>query len=164
MLWPTTLTGTHVWSLQSWLAGLRAWLSLFSCKAVSNSLRPHGLQHARLPCPSPSPGVCSNSCPLSQWYHPTTSFSVASFSFCLESFPASRSFSMSRHFIAGGQSPGALVSVLSMNIKGWFPSGLTSLISLYSKALSKVFSSTTVQKLQFFGAQPSLWFKSHIHI
>ena len=163
MLWPTTLMGTHVWSLQSWLAGSRAWISLFSCKAVSDSLRPHGLQYARLPCPSPSPGACSNSCPLSRWCHPTISFSVALF-FCLESFPASRSFSMSRLFISGGQSTGASAAVLPMNIKGWFPSGLTGLISLQSKGLSKVFSSTTVQKHHFFGAQPSLWSNSHIRI
>ena len=124
------IDGKHVWPLQSWLAGLHASLSLFSCKAVSDSLWPHGLQHARLLRPSPSLGACSNSCPLSKWCHPTTSFSVAPFSFCLELFPAWRSFSISRLFISGGQSTGASASVLSMNIKGSFPLGLTHLFAV----------------------------------
>ena len=119
---------------------------------VSDSLRPHGLQHTRLPCPSPSPRACSNSCPSSQWCHPTISSSVASFSSCPQSFPASGSFPMSGLFASGGQSIGASASasVLLMNIQGWFPWGLTDLISLQSKGLSRVFSSTTIWKHQFF--------------
>ena len=115
---------------------------------MSNSLQPHGLQHTRLPCPSLSPGVCSNSCPLSQWCHPTISSSVVPFSFCLQSFPAAESFSMSRFSASGGQNirASALASVLPMNIQGWFPLGLTGLISLQSEELSRVFSNTTVQK------------------
>ena len=130
---------------------------------VSDSLRPHGLQHARLPCPSPSPGTCSNSCPLSWCCHPTISSSVVPFS-CLQSFPASGSFLLSWLFTSGGQSIGASVSasVLLTNIKDWFPLGLTALI-LQSKGLSRVFSNITVQKHQFFSAQPSLWYNSHIH-
>ena len=114
-----------------------------------NSLRPHGLQHARLPCPSPTPGVCSNSSPLSRWCHPTTSSSVIPFSSCLQSFPASGSFP-SRFFVAGGQRIGAsaLASVLPENIQGWFHLGMTGLTSLPSKGLSRVFSNTTVQKHQ----------------
>ena len=116
---------------------------------MSDSLQPHGLQHDRLPCPSPSPGVCSNSCPLSQWCHPTISSSVVPFSFCPQSFPASGSFPMSRLFQSGAQSIGvsASASVLLMNTQGWFPLGLTGLISLLSKGLSRVFSSPTVRKL-----------------
>ena len=102
---------------------------------VSNSLWPHGLQHARLPCPSPRPRVCSNSCPLSQWCHPTTSSSVLPFSSYLQSFPASRSFPMSQFFESAGQSIGASASVLPMNIQGWFPIGMTGSISLLSKCL-----------------------------
>ena len=124
---------------------------------VSDSLRLHGLQHARLPCPSPIPRACSNSCPSSQWCHPTTSSSVILFS-CLRSFPASGSFPVSQFFESGGQSIGvsASASVLPMNIQNWFPLWLTGLISLQSKGLSRVFSSTTVQKHQFFSAQLSL--------
>ena len=138
-------------------------LLLFSCSVVSDSWWPHGLQHSRPPCPSPSPGVCSDSGPLSQWCHPTISSSVTPFSSCLQSFPAPGSFPMSWLFTSGGQCIGASTSasVLPINIQGWFPFGLTSLI-LLSKALSRVFSSTTVQKHQFFGAQPSLWSNSHI--
>ena len=138
---------------------------LFSCSVVSNSLRPHGLQHARLPCPSPSPRACSNSCPLSRWCHPTISSSVVPFSSCLQSFPASGSFLMSWLFISGGQSIGASASalVLPMNIQDWFPLGWTGWTSLQSKGLSRVFSNTTVQKHQFFDYQPSLWSNSHIH-
>ena len=106
--------------------------------------------------------VCSNSCPLSLWCHPTISSSVAPFSSCLQSFPESGSFSMSWLFASSGQSIGALASVLLMNIKDWFPLGLTGLISLQSKGLSRVFSSVTIQKHQFFGTQPSLWSNSHI--
>ena len=125
---------------------------------MSNSFWPHGLQHTRLLCPPLSPRVCSNSCPLSQWSYLTISYSAAPFSFCLQSFPASGSFSVSQLFTSGGQDTGASVSatVLPMNIQGLFPLGLTCFISLLSKGLSKVFFSTTVQKRQFFGAQPSL--------
>ena len=122
---------------------------------MSNSLQSHCLQDTRLPCPSLSPGVCSNSCPLSWWLSNHLS-SATAFSFCLQSFPASGSFPMSQLFTSGGQITGALASVLSMYIQGWFPLGLTGLISLLSKGLSRVFSSTTVQKHQFFGAQPFL--------
>ena len=134
---------------------------LFSCYVVSYSLQPHGLQHARLPCLSPSPRVCSNSCPLSQWCHPTISSSVTPFSSCPQSFPASRSFPMSWLFASGSQSIGASASaaVLPMNIQDWFPLGLTGLISLQPKGLSRVFSNVTVQKHQFFSVQPFLWSK-----
>ena len=140
-------------------------LSQLSRSVVSSSLPSHGPQHARLPCPSLTPGICSNSYPLSQWCHPTISSSVVPFSSCLQSFSESGSFPMSRFFASGGQSTGvsASVSVLPMNIQGWFPPGLTGLISLLSKSLSRVFSSTTVQKHQFFGAQFSSWSNSHIH-
>ena len=125
------------------------------------SLWPHGLQHTRLPCPSLSPGVYLDSCPLSQWCHPTISSSVVPFSSCLQSF--SGSFSMSQLFTSGGQRIGASASAFPMNIQDWFPLGLTALISLKSKGLSKAFSGTTVRKHQFLGAQPSLWSSSHIH-
>ena len=132
---------------------------------MSDSLRPHGLQHARLPCPSPSPGVFENSCALSRWCHPTISSSVLAFFSCLQSFLASGSFLMSRFFASGGQSIGASAStsVLPLNIQDWFPLGLTGLISLLSEGLSRVFSSTTVQKHHFFSIQPSLWSNFHIH-
>ena len=138
---------------------------LFTHSVVSNSLWPHGLQHARLPCPSPSPGAYSNSCPLSWWCHPTISSSVVPFSSCLQSFPASGSFLMSQLFTSGGQSIGASasISVLPMNIRDWFPLGLTGLISLQSKGLPRVFSNATLQNQQFFDAQPSSWSNSHIH-
>ena len=129
---------------------------------MSDSLRPHGLQHARLPCPSPTPGACSKSCPSSQWCHPTISSSIAPFSLCLQSIPASGSFPISWLFPSGDQSIGASVLVLPMNIQGRFPLGLTSLISLQSKGLSRVFSSPTIQKHQFCSVQPSLWSSSHI--
>ena len=134
---------------------------LFSFSAVSDSLHgPHGLQHARLPCPSPSSGGCSNSCPLSQWCHPTISSSVTPFSSCPQSFPASGSIPVSQFFALGGQSTGvsASASVLPMNIQAWFPLGLTGVISLLSRGLSKVFSSTSVQKHQVFATQLSLYF------
>ena len=116
-----------------------------SWSAVSNSLRPHGLQHARLPCPSPSPGAYSNSCPLIQWYHPAVSSSVVPFSSCLQSFPASRSFLRSQFFPSGGQSIGASASasVLPMTIQDWFPLGLTGLIALQTKGLSRIFPNTS---------------------
>ena len=131
----------------------------FSRSVLSNSLRPHGLHHVRLPCPSRTPGAYSNSCPLSQWCHATISSSVIPFS---SHFLASGSFLRSQFFASSGQSIGALASasVLPMNIQDWFPLGLTSLISLLSRGLSRVFSST-IQKHHFFGAQPSLWSSSH---
>ena len=129
----------------------------FSRSIVSNSLQPHGLQHTRLPCPSPFPGACSNSCPSSQWCHPTISSSVIRFFSCLQSFPESGFFLISQLFTSGGQSIGASASVPPVNIQGWFPLGWTGLISLQSKGLSRGFSNTTIQKHQFFGAQPSLW-------
>ena len=130
----------------------------FSHSVMSDSLWPHGLQHARLPCPSVSPRVCSNSCPLSWWCYPTISSSATPLFFCLRSFPASWSFPISWLFTSGSQSieASASASVLPMNIQDWFPLGLTGLISLQSKGLSRVFSSTTVQKYQFFSTQPSL--------
>ena len=136
----------------------------FSCSVVSDSLQPHGLKHSRLPCPSPTPGAYSNSCPSSQGCHLTISSSVVPFSSRLQSFPASGSFPMSQFFTSGGQSIGASASasVLSMNIHDWFPLEWTGLI-LQSMGLSRVFSSTTVQKHQFFGAQLCLWSNSHMH-
>ena len=135
----------------------------FSCSVVSDSLRPHGLQHGRLPCPSPTPGVYS--CPLSRWCHPTISSSAVPFSACSQSFPASGSFQMSQLFTPGGLRIGVSAStqVLPMNIQDWFPLGLTGLISLQSKGLSRVFSNTTVQKHKIFSAQISLYSNSHIH-
>ena len=118
---------------------------LFSHSVMSDSAT-LGLQHARLPCPSPSPRACSNSCPLSQWCHLTISSSFIPFSSCPQSFPASGSFPVSRLFASGGQSVGASASVPPVNIQGWFPLGVTGLISLLSKGLSRVFSSTTVWK------------------
>ena len=129
---------------------------------MSNSLQLHGLQHARLACPSLSPKVCSSSCPLSQWCHPTISSSVFPFSSCPQSFPASGSFPMSWLFASASQNVGVSASVFPMNIQDQFPLGLTGLISLQSKGLSRVFSNTTVWKHQFFSAQPSLWSNSHI--
>ena len=131
------------------------------------TLWPLGPQHARLPCPSPLPGACSNSCPSSWWCHPTISSSVVPFSSCPQSFPASGSFPMSQFFAWGSQSIGvsASTSILPMNIQDWFPLGLTGWISLQSKGLSRVFSNTTVlEKHQFFGAQISLWSNSHLHM
>ena len=120
----------------------------FSHSVVSGSLGSHELQHARLPCPSPTPKACSNSCSSNRWCHPTISSSVILFSSCLQSFPASGSFPRSQFFTSGGQRIGASASasVLPMNIQDWFPLGLTCLISLQSKGLSRVFSNTTVQK------------------
>ena len=137
----------------------------FSCSVVSNSLWPHGLQYTRLCCSSPTPGTYSNSCPESQWCHPTIWSSVIPFSSCLQSFPASGSFPMSQFFASGGQNirVSASASVLSMNIQEWFPLGWTGLISLQSKGLSRIFSNTTVQKHWSFGIHSSLCFNSHIH-
>ena len=124
---------------------------------------PHGLQHTRLPCPSPSPKASSNSCPLSRWCHPTILSSVIPLFSCLQPFPGSGSFLMCWLSASGGQSIRASASVLPMNIQDWFLLGLTSLISLQSKGLSRIFSSTTVWKHPFFGAQPPLWSNFHIH-
>ena len=137
----------------------------FSCSVVSDSLWPYGLQHTRLPCPSPTPRAYSNSSPSSRWCHPTISSSVIPFSSHLKTLPASGSFPVSQFFASGGQSTGvaASASVLSMNIQDWFPLGWTGLISLQCKRLSRVFSNTTVQKHQFFGTQISFWSNSHIH-
>ena len=131
---------------------------------VSDSLWPHRLQHTRLPCSSSTPGACSNSRPSSQWCHLTISSAAIPFSSRLQSFPASGSFQMSQFFTSWGQSIGvsASASVLPMNIQDWFLFRLTGMISLLSKGLSRVFSNTTVQKHQFFGAQSSLWSNSHI--
>ena len=130
----------------------------FSCSVMSDSLRPHGLHHARPPCLSPTPGACSNSCPSNHRCHPTISSSVIPFSSCLQSFPASGSFPVNQFFESGGQSIGASVSasVRPMNIHDWSPLGWTGWISLQSKGLSRVFSNTTVQKHKFFSAQLSL--------
>ena len=137
----------------------------FSHLVVSDSLQPHGQKHTRLPCPSPTPGACSISCPLSWWSHPTISSSVVPFSSCFQSFPASGSFPVSQFFTSGGQRTGASASasVLPMNIQYWCPLGLTGWNSLQSKRLLRAFSNTTVQKYEFFSAQFSLWSNSHIH-
>ena len=137
--------------------------SQFSCSVVSNSLWPHGLQHARPPCPSPTPGAYWKLCPLSWWCHPTISSSVVPFSSCFQSFPVSGSFPMSHLFASGIRGSticqsirgSASTSVLPMNIQDWFPLGWTGWISLQSKGLSRDFSNTTVQNCQFFGAQLS---------
>ena len=137
----------------------------FSRSVVSDSLQPHESQHARPPCPSPTPGVHADSCASSRWCHPAISSSVVPFSSCPQSLPASGSFPMSQVFAWGSQSirSSASASVLPMNIQYWFPLGLTGWISLQSKGLSRVFSNTTVQKHQFFGAQLSSQSNSHIH-
>ena len=137
----------------------------FSLSVMSDSLRPHESQYDRPPCPSPTPGVHSNSCPSSQWCHPAISSSVVPFSCCPQSLPASGSFPMSQLFAWGGQSTGvsASTSVLPMNTQDWSPLGWTTWISLQSKGLSRVFSNTTVQKHQFFGAQLSSRSNSNIH-
>ena len=137
----------------------------FSWAVVSDSLRRHGLQHTRPPCPSPTPGACSISCPLSQWCHLTSSSSVVPFSSSLQTFPASGAFPVSQFFASGDQSIGASssVSVLPMNIQDWFPLGWTGWISLQSKGLSRVFSNTTAPKHQFFSAQLSSQSNSHNH-
>ena len=136
-----------------------------SRSVVSNSLQPHEPQYARPPCPSSTPRVHPNPCPLSRWCHPAISSSVVPFFSCPQSFPASRSFQMSQLFASGGQSTGisASTSVLPMNTQDWLPLGWTGWISLRSKGLSRVFSNTTVQKHQFFGAQLSSQSNSHIH-
>ena len=138
----------------------------FSRSVMSDSLGPHGSQHARPPCPSPTPGVHSDSRPSSQWCHPAISSSVAPFSSCPQPLPASESFPMSQLFTWGGQTTGvsALASVLLKRTQGWSPSEWTGWISLQSKGLSRVFSNTTVQKHQFSSAPLSLYSNSHIHM
>ena len=133
---------------------------------VSDSLQPHELQHARLPCPSQSSGIHSNSCALSWWCYLTISFSATLYFLCLQYFPALVSFPMSWLFAWHSQNTGAsaLASVLPMNIQGWFPLGVISWVSLQPKGLSRVFSNKTIWKHQFFSTQPSLWSNSHIHI
>ena len=154
IFWSTLLISKHI--------------PFFSFSSVTQScldfLWPHGLQHARLPCPSPTSRVYSNSCLLSWWCHPTISSSVIPFSSHLQSFPASGSFQMSQFFASGGQSirVSASASVLPMNIQDWFPLGLTGWISLQCIRLSRDFSNTTVQKHQFFGVPLSLWPNSHM--
>ena len=146
-------------------------MRLFCCcrfsvtKLCLTLCRPMDLHHVRLPCPSLSPRVCSDSCPLNWWCYLIISSSAAPFCFYLQSCPASESFPVSQLFVSGGQSIGAsaLASVLPMNIQGWFPLELTGLISLRSKGLSTVFSNTTVRKHSFFSTQPSLWSRSHIY-
>ena len=137
----------------------------YNHSGVSDFLQTHEPQHARPPCPSPTPGGYPNSSPLNWWCHPNISSSVVPFSSHTQSFPASGSFQMSQFFTSGGQSIGvsASASVLPVNIQHWFPLGWTGWISLQSKGLTGVFSSTTVQKHQFFSAQLSLWSNSHIH-
>ena len=144
----------HLWQYEKY-----SYFSVqFSRSVMSESLCPRGVQHTRPPCPSPTPGVYSNSCPLSQWCHPITSSSVIPFSSHLQSFPTSGSFQMSQFFALGGQSIGvsASTSVLPVNIQDWPLLGWTGWISLLSKGLSIVFSNTTVQKHQFFSSQLSL--------
>ena len=138
-------------------------LILFSCLVMSDSLQPHGLQHARSPCPSPSLEVCPSSCPLYRWCHPAISSSHALFFFCPQSFPASETFPMSQLFTSDDQNTGASASasVLPMSIQGWFPLRLTGLIFLLTKGLSEDLSSTTVWRHQFFRVLPSLWSRSH---
>ena len=140
-------------------------VSQFSGSVVSNSLRPHESQHAGPPCPSPTPRVHSDSCSLSRWWHPVISSSVVPFSFCPQSLPVSGSFPVSQLFAWGGQSIGvsALASFRPTKSQGWSPSEWTGWISLQSKGLSRVFSNTTLQKHQFFSAQPSSQSKSQIH-
>ena len=141
--WGLDLKQMNVWRTQTFSLSVQ-----FSRSVVSDSLRPHGLQHARPPCPSPTPRVYSNSCPLSQWCHPTISSSVVLFSSCLQSFPVSGSFQVSQFCVSGGQNIGvsASISVLPMNTQDWIPLGWTGWISLESEGLSRVFSNTAVQK------------------
>ena len=150
-----------------WIMSLRegAFCVTVSLSVVPDSLQPYGVQHTRLPCPSPTPRACSNSHPSSQWCHPAISSSVIPFSSCPQSLAASESFPMSQVFAWGGQSTGvsALASFLPKNTQDWSPSEWTGWISLKSKELSRVFSNTTVQKHQFFGPQLSSQSNSHIH-
>ena len=163
-LWSWFILTFHIYDLRPFLHSLaRSPVSLlkfnlpiqFSDSVVSDSFWPHGLQHTGPPCPSLTPGACLNSCPSSWWFHATISSSVVPFSSCLQCFPASGSFPMSQFSASGGQIIGAsaLASVLPMNIQDWFPLGLSGLIFLQSKGLSRVFSKDP--KDQFFGAQLS---------
>ena len=158
LVYPTVRSKT-IWAMGE------ALVSQLSHSVMSDSFRPHELQHTRPPCTSPTSGVYSNSSPLSRWCHPTISSSVIPFSSCLQSLPASGSFQMSHLFPSGGQSIGvsASTSVLPMNTQDWFPLEWSGWISLQSKGLSRLFSNTTVQKHQFFGAQLSSQSNSHIH-
>ena len=157
------------WTWVSHIAGrfFTVWATSvqFRCSVVSDSLWPHESQHARPPCPSPTPRVYSNSCPSNWWRHPAISSSGIPFSSCPQSLPASGSFPVSQLFAWGGQSTGvsASASVLPMNIKDWSPLGWTGWISLQSKGLSRAFSNTIIQKHQFFGPQLSSQSNSHIH-
>ena len=175
--WPSMsmsipLCRDHIWfthpSVDTW-ALLHFQFSSVQFSSVAQScptLQHHGLQHTRLPCPSPIPRACTNSCPSSWWCHPTISSSVIPFSYYLQSIPALGSFPVSQFFTSGGQSIGvsASASVLAMNIQDWFPLGLSDLIFLQSKRLLRVFSNTTVQKHQFFDTQPSLVQFSHLYM
>ena len=167
----STMKETRIYNGEKTVFSKRCWKSWtvqsvqFSCSFVSDSLRPHESQLARLPCPSPTPGVHPNSCPSSQWCHPAISFSVVPFSSCPQSLPASETFPMSQLFAWGSQSIGvsALASVLPVNIQHWFPLEWTGWIPLQFKGLSRVFSNTTVQKHQFFRPQLSSRSNSRIH-
>ena len=158
-------TNTYLYFYWYIIRFARTHLVQFSRSVVSNSLRPHESQHARPPCPSPTPRVHSNSCPSSRWCHPAFSSSVVPSSSCPQSLPASGSFPMSQLFAWGGQSIGVSTSasVLPMNTQDWSPLEWTGCISLQFKGLSRVFSNTTVQKHQFFGTQLSSQSDSHIH-
>ena len=164
-------TSPQWYSCQKYMTWIESWRNIqfssvqFSRSVMSDSLWPHESQHTRPPCPSPTPTAHTNPCPLSQWCHPAISSSVNPFSSCPQSFPALGSFPMSQLFAWGGQSIGvsASTSVLPMSTQGWPPLGWTGWISLQSKGLSRVFSSTTVQKHQFFGAQLSSLSNSHIY-
>ena len=154
-----------MWQRRLKKAGLKLSSVQFSCSVVSDSLRPHESHHARPPCPSPTPGACSNSYPSCQWCHLTITSSVVPFSFCSQSFPAPGSFPTSQLFESGGQTTGvsALASFPPKKSQRWSPSEWTGWISLQSKGLSRVFSNTTLQKHQFFGTQLSLESNMHIH-
>ena len=152
--WMSLFLCLQTWTVHHWFVVLSV---QFSCSVVSNSLWPHELQHARPPCPSPTPRVYSNPCSLNQWCHPAISSSVVPFSSCPQSFPASGSFPMSQLFAWGSQSieVSASASVLPMNTQDWSPLGWTGWISLQSKRLSRVFSNTIVQKHHYFSSQLS---------
>ena len=154
------------YEILTWTKKLSFSSDQFSRSVESDSLRPHELQHARPPCPSPTPRVYSNPCPLSRWCHPTILSSVVPFSSCFQSLPASGSFQMSQLFARDGQSIGvsASASVLPLNTQDWSLLGWTGWISLQSKGLSRVFFNTEVQKHQFFGTQLSSQSNSHIHM
>ena len=155
----------HEWTSADINWGVHRCSVQFSYSVMSDSLQPHGLQHAKPPCPSPTHGVYSNSCPLSRWCHPAISSSVVPFSSWPQSLPASGSFPMNQLFAWGSQSIGvsALSSILPKNTQDWSPLGWTGWISLQCKGLSRVFFNTTVQKHQYLGTQLSLWSNSHIH-